>query len=131
MQPSTTLSTKTDFHSFPFGGMDRREDQIVLVEQRHACLVVRRVRRIERKFGQERLPGRITVLDLLELDQIGVTGDGIFVDAVEMRFIPEARLLQFRRPPRSARVQINDCFDEGGPVCGKADAIVSIMSQLG
>jgi hypothetical protein len=71
------------------------------------------------------------VLDLLELDQIGVTGDGIFVDAVEMRFIPEARLLQFRRPPRSARVQINDCFDEGGPVCGKADAIVSIMSQLG
>ena len=72
------------------------------------------------------------VLDLLELDQIGVTGDGIFVDAVEMRFIPEARPLQFRRPPRSARVQINDCFDEGGPVCAaKADVIVSIMSQLG
>jgi hypothetical protein len=38
---------------FPFltlGGMDRREDQIILVEQRHACLVARRVRRIERKF---------------------------------------------------------------------------------
>src|ERR1700731_1945522 len=32
------------------GGMDRREDQIVLVEQRHACLVTRRIRRIERKF---------------------------------------------------------------------------------
>jgi hypothetical protein len=38
------------------GGMDRRKDQIVLVEQRHACLVTRRVRRIERKFGQETLP---------------------------------------------------------------------------
>jgi hypothetical protein len=33
------------------GGMDRREDQIVLVEPRHACLVTRRIRRIERKFG--------------------------------------------------------------------------------
>src|ERR1700730_9188315 len=97
------------------GGMDRRKDQIVLVEQRHAGLVARRVRRIERKFGQETLPGRITVCDLLELDQIGVRGAGILVDAVEMRFIPEARPLQFRRPPRSARVQIAHCFDEGGP----------------
>ena len=33
-----------------FGGMDRREDQIILVEQRHARLVARRVRRIEREF---------------------------------------------------------------------------------
>ena len=33
---------------------------------------------------------------------------GILVDAVEMRFVPEARPLQFRRPPRSARVQIGD-----------------------
>jgi hypothetical protein len=31
------------------------------------------------------------MLDLLELDQIGVTVAGIFVDAVKMRFIPEAR----------------------------------------
>jgi len=43
------------------------------------------------------------MLDLIELDQIGLTCAGIFVDAVEMRFIPEARPLQFRRPPRSAR----------------------------
>ena len=70
------------------GGMDRRKDQIILVEQRHACLVTRRIRRIERKFGQETLPGGIATRDLLELDQIGVRGDGIFVEAVEMRFIP-------------------------------------------
>ena len=87
------------------GGMDRRKDQVILVEQRHACLVARRVQRIEREFGQETLPGTITVRDLLELDQIGVTCPGILVDAVEMRFMPEARPLQFRRPPRSARVQ--------------------------
>src|ERR1700730_17476192 len=96
--------------------MDRREDQIILVEPRHACLVARRVRRIERKFGQETLPGGITVCDLLELDQIGVTGAVIFVDAIEMRFIPEARPLQFGRPPRLARTQLRDCLDEGGPV---------------
>src|ERR1700738_5711177 len=86
---------------FPaLGGMDRRKDQIILVEQRHACLVTRRIRRIERKFGQETLPGRIATRDLLELDKIGVTGAGVLVDAIEMRFIPEARPLQFRRPPR-------------------------------
>jgi hypothetical protein len=34
----------------PLGGMDRRKDQIILVEQRNARLVARRVRRIERKF---------------------------------------------------------------------------------
>src|SRR3984893_17292936 len=97
------------------GGMDRRENQIVLVEQRHACLVARRVRRIERKFGQETFPGGIATRDLLELDQIGLTCAGILVDEVKMRFVPEARPLQFRRPPRSARVQIANCFDEGGP----------------
>src|ERR1700732_4878989 len=61
------------------------------------------------------LPGGITVCDLLELDQIGLTCAEIFVDAVEMRFVPEARPLQFRRPLRSARTQLRDCLDEGGP----------------
>jgi hypothetical protein len=32
-----------------------------------------------------------------------------------MRFVPEARSFQFRRPSRSARAQINDCLDEGCP----------------
>src|ERR1700732_5532292 len=61
------------------------------------------------------LPGGITVCDLLELDQIGLTCAEIFVDAVEMRFVPEARPLQFRRPLRSARTQLRYCLDEGGP----------------
>ena len=43
---------------FPFlalGRMDRRKDQIILVEQRHARLIARRVRRIERELRQEPL----------------------------------------------------------------------------
>jgi len=39
------------------GGMDRRKNQIVLVEQWYACLVTRRIGRIERKFRQKTLPG--------------------------------------------------------------------------
>ena len=45
-----------------------------------------------------------------------MTGAGILVDAIEMRFVPEAHPLQFRRPPRSARVQTGNSFDEGRPV---------------
>ena len=86
--------------------MDRRKDQIVLVEQWYACLVAGRIRRIERQFRQKTLAGRITARDLFELDQIGMTRDGILVDAVEMRFVPEARSLQFHRPPRAARAQL-------------------------
>ena len=51
-------------HRFPFlalGGMDGREVQIILVEQRHAGLVAGRVRRIERQFGQKPLAGGIAL----------------------------------------------------------------------
>ncbi len=54
------------------GGMDRREDQIILVEQRHAGLIAGGVRRIERQFGQEPLARRIARRDLLELQQVGL-----------------------------------------------------------
>src|SRR5437773_9719472 len=43
-------------HRLPFlafGGMNGREDQIILVEPRHTGLVAGRVRRIEREFCQE------------------------------------------------------------------------------
>src|SRR5271156_3509045 len=41
MHPSTTFSTKTDFHSW-LGGMDGRKDQIILVEQRRLGLATGR-----------------------------------------------------------------------------------------
>ena len=88
-------------HRFPFlalGGMDGREDQIVLVEQRHAGLVAGGVRRIERQFGQEPLARRIAGGDLLELHEIGAARGRILVDALEMRLVPEPRALDLGRP---------------------------------
>ena len=82
--------------------MDRRKDQIILVEQRHARVVARRVRRIEREFRQEPLARGIAAGDLLELQEVGAPDGGILVNALEMRFVPEARALQFGRPASAA-----------------------------
>ena len=60
------------FPFLPLGGMDRREDQIVLVEQRHARLIAGGIRRVERQLGQEALARRIAGGDLLELQQVGL-----------------------------------------------------------
>src|SRR5260370_1145541 len=75
-------------HRLPFlalGGVDRREDKIILVEQRHACLVAGRVRWVERQFGEEALARWIAARDLFELDQVGAPGLGVIVDALQMR----------------------------------------------
>jgi hypothetical protein len=55
--------------------MDRRQDQIVLVEQRHAGLVAGGVGRIEREFGEEAFARWIAAGDLFELDQVGAAGE--------------------------------------------------------
>ena len=88
-------------HRLPFlalGGVDGREDQIVLIEQRHAGLVARGVGRIERQLGQEALARGIARGDLLELEQVGLARRRILVDAVEMRLVPAPCLLDFGRP---------------------------------
>ncbi len=62
-------------HRLPFlalGGMDGREDQIILVEQRRAGLIAGGVGRIERQFGQEALARGIAGRDLFELQQVGL-----------------------------------------------------------
>src|SRR5207244_1583153 len=74
----------------PFGGMDGREDEIILVEQRRAGQIARRVRRIEGELGQELLARDVAGRDLLELDEIGAAQRGILVDALEMRLVPSA-----------------------------------------
>jgi hypothetical protein len=78
--------------------MDRRQDQVVLVEVRYAGLGTRGVGRIEREFCQEALSRGIAGRYLLELDQIGTPRDRILVDALEMRFVPCAHLPDLRRP---------------------------------
>src|SRR5438105_15675279 len=62
--------------------------EVVLVEQRNACLVARRVRRIQCEFGQEAFARRISGGDLLELDQVSPPRFGVFMDAVQMWFVP-------------------------------------------
>ena len=103
MQPSTTLSTIDRLPLLALGGMDRGQDQVVLVEQRHAGLVAGRVGRIERQLGQESFARWIAGGDLLELEQVSPPRLGVVVDAVEMRFVPEAGALEIGRPVRVAR----------------------------
>ena len=76
------------FPLLSFGGMNRREDQIVLIQHRHPCLIARGIRRVERQLGQEARPRRIACGNLLELQQVGLANGRIFMNAFEMRLIP-------------------------------------------
>ena len=82
--------------------MDRGQDQIVLVEQRHAGLIAGRIRRIEREFGQKAFAGRIARGDLLQLQQISQPHLGILVNALQMRAVPEPGAFNVGRPFRIA-----------------------------
>ena len=53
MQPSTALRTIHRAPLLTFGRMNRRKDQIVLIEQRNASLIAGATWRIERELGQE------------------------------------------------------------------------------
>ena len=114
----TTVDDVEHENRFPFlalGRMDRRKDQIILVEHRHARLVACRVRRIEGDFRQEPLARGIAASNLLELYEIGASRGGILVNAFEMRFVPEACTLEFGRPACAASIQVSDGFHEGPP----------------
>ena len=52
--------------------MNCRQDEIVLVEKRCACLIARRIWGIKRKFGQEPFPARVCRGDLRQLEQVGL-----------------------------------------------------------
>src|SRR5580704_12354423 len=54
----------------PFGRMDRRQDQIILVEPGPAGFGARRIGRVERHFGEEAFAVWVTHGDLLELVEI-------------------------------------------------------------
>src|ERR1700716_3310131 len=76
-------------HRLPFlalGGMNGREDQIILIEPRHTGLVAGRVRRIEREFCQEAFPRGVPAGYLFELDQIGTSRCSVLMETFEMRF---------------------------------------------
>ena len=104
---------------FPFlalGGMDGRENQIILVEQRHAGLVAGRVRRIERELGEEALAARISLRDLHELDEIGLADHGVLVNALEMRLVPAAHQLDLGGPAGRPAAHQPQRIGEGRPI---------------
>jgi hypothetical protein len=106
------------FPLLPLGGVDRRQDQVILVQERHARLIAGGVRRIEREFGEETFPAGIAAGDLFELDQIGPPRFRILMDAIQVRLIPEPYPLEVGRPFGIA--QVADDFDEGRPVGSSA-----------
>jgi len=88
-------------HRLPFlalGRVDGRQDQIVLIQQRHARLIAGRIWWIQGEFSEKAFARRISTGYLLELNEIGAANLGILVDPLEMRFVPEAGTLQVRGP---------------------------------
>jgi hypothetical protein len=88
-------------HRLPFltlGGMDRGQDQVVLVEQGYARLVAGGIGWIKRQLCEEAFARWIAARDLFKLDQVGATGLGILVDSVEVRFVPQPRPFEVGRP---------------------------------
>ena len=74
-------------HLRPFlalGRMDRRQDQIILVEMRRTGLVAGGVRRIKCQIGEKTLARRIAGRDLLELQEVSAAGGRVLVQALEM-----------------------------------------------
>jgi hypothetical protein len=70
--------------------MDRRENEKVFVKERRACLIARRVGRVERKLRQEAFAARIARSDLFELHQVRLAGRRVAMDAFEVGLIPSS-----------------------------------------
>src|SRR4051812_38853187 len=98
--------------------MDRRQDQVILVEQRNSSLVASRIGGVQRKFCQEAFAGWISGRDLFELEQVRSSCFGVFVNAVEMRFVPKTSALQIDGPFRIPKIAQG--FDEALPVVAGA-----------
>src|SRR5258708_39290497 len=89
-------------HRLPFlalSGVDGRKDQIVFVEHGHTGLIAGRVRWIQCEFREKSLARRIARGDLFELAQIRTTDDGVFMDALKGRFVPQAGAPQIPPAP--------------------------------
>jgi hypothetical protein len=87
------------------GRVDRRQDQVVFIEQWWTGLVAGRVRRIERQFGQKTLACGVGRSNLYELRKIGLSLECVFVFALQVRRIPPASVVDFRWPTGAAEMQ--------------------------
>ena len=114
------IEHKYRFPLLTFGGMDGREDQIILVQQRHARLIAGGIRRIEREFGEEPLAGWIARRNLFELDKVSLADRGVLMDAFEVRFVPASRVFDFGRPGRLACAKLLEGVNECVPIFARS-----------
>ena len=80
-----TVDHVEDIDRLPFLAlrrMDRRQDEVVLIQERHAGLIAGRVRRVQGEFRQEAFARSIPARDLFELNEIGTPNLGVFADAL-------------------------------------------------
>src|SRR5262249_14710442 len=96
--------------------MNRRKNQVILVEKKRSRLVACSVGRVECEFGEEALTRGVAASDLLELDEVVTASHGVFINALEMWFVPEAGTLQFGRPARTAGSKRAHGLNEGKPI---------------
>lgn len=91
-----------DRFPFPFlGGVNRREDQVIVIIQRHIGLIACRFRRVRCQIGQEDLGRSVARGNLFELNKVGAARVSILMDPFQMRFIPDLREVQRSGPPSS------------------------------
>jgi len=116
MQPSTDGVEDEDGAPFlALRGMDRRQDQVVLVQHRVGGFAACRLRRIERELGEKPPAGGIALGDVHELDEVGLARLGIRVDALQMRLVPAGDKAELGRPTGLASVQHIDQRPEVSP----------------
>ena len=82
------------------GGMDRRQDQVVLVVAAGPGLVAGRRRRIERELGEEALARRIARGQPDQMGDVGGARRGVVVQALEQRHVPALDGGELARPGR-------------------------------
>ena len=111
-----------DEHRLPFlalGGMDGRQDQVVLIEQRLAGLVRGRAWRIERQVGEEPRARWIAGRDALQLIEIAGPHDRIRITLLQMRLVPLPHQVELRRPIGGLAAQLRHQLDEVAPGRGR------------
>ena len=88
--------------------MDRRQDEVVLVQKRRVSLVARRIRRVQGELGQKAFAGREPRRDLLQLVQVSPADLCICVKSLEVGLVPGPHVTEVGRPACLGRSQSNE-----------------------
>src|SRR6478672_10966439 len=105
--------------------MNCGENQIILVQDWHACPIACGVRGVECELCEESLARRIAARNLLKLNEVRASRRSILMDALKMWLVPEPSPPQFSRPARSVRAKGDDSIDEGAPIVASSKRRIS------